>query len=217
MTQVNNIIIVTGGTLDEKILIRVLEQYEQPYIIGVDKGIDTLKKLDIQADLLIGDFDSASEDVRIYSRKQGNVIVLKPEKDYTDTHMAVLEALKQNPKEIILTGATGTRIDHVMANISVLKLCLEKGVKACIIDGNNRIRMIDKQCKIERKSMYGKYISCIPFSDRVTGINLIGFKYPLTDATMIKEDSIGISNELREEEGLIQIDTGYLLVMETKD
>lgn len=212
-----SIIIVTGGTLDEKILFQVLEQYNSPYIIGVDKGMDTLKKHDIHADLVLGDFDSASEDVRTYCQRQENVITLKPEKDYTDTHMAVLEALKRNPKEIILIGATGTRIDHIMANISVLKLCLEKSVKACIIDGNNRIRMIDKQCRIERKTMYGKYISCIPFSDIVTGINLIGFKYPLADATMIKEDSIGISNELREEEGLIQIDTGYLLVMETKD
>ena len=34
---------------------------------------------------------------------------------------------------------------------------------------------------------------------------------------MIKEYTIGISNELREEEGHIRVKEGYLLIMETKD
>lgn len=213
----DNIIIVTGGTIQDDLLLRVMNEYDGSYIIGVDKGIETLHRLGIDADLVLGDFDSASADIRIYYKNHPNIIVLQPEKDFTDTHVAVLEALKQNPSRVILVGATGTRIDHMLANINMLKLCLEKKVDAFIVDGNNRIRMIDKQCKIEKKTLYGKYISCIPFSDKVTGITLVGFKYPLTDATMIKEDSLGISNELREEEGLITIDTGYLLVMETKD
>lgn len=213
----DNIIIVTGGTIQDDLLLQVMNEYDGSYIIGVDKGIETLYRLGIDADLVLGDFDSASADIRIYYENHPNIIVLQPEKDFTDTHVAVLEALKQNPSRVILVGATGTRIDHMLANINMLKLCLEKKVDAFIVDGNNRIRMIDKQCKIEKKTLYGKYISCIPFSDKVTGITLVGFKYPLTDATMIKEDSLGISNELREEEGLITLDTGYLLVMETKD
>ncbi len=212
-----NIIIVTGGTIDKNVLSHIMESNPHSYILGVDKGMETLMEMRIEPNMVMGDFDSANPDILEYYRKKDNIILLEPEKDLTDTHAAILKALDMVPERIILVGATGNRVDHMMANIHILKLCLEKKVEAYIIDCNNRIRMIDKQCKITKKEQYGKYISCIPFSDKVTGVNLIGFKYPLTDATMIKADSLGISNELREEEGLISIDTGYLLVMETKD
>ena len=105
----------------------------------------------------------------------------------------------------------------MMGNFALLKLCLEQGIQATIIDEQNKITMIDKQMRINKKDQYGKYVSLIPFSDEVTGITLTGFSYGLSDATMIKADTIGISNEIREEEGFISIETGYLMVMETKD
>ena len=43
------------------------------------------------------------------------------------------------------------------------------------------------------------------------------FKYDVFDMTLTNDDTIGVSNELREEEGLISIKKGYLLVFETKD
>ena len=143
--------------------------------------------------------------------------MLNPIKDATDTHMAVLEAIKLNPKAITILGATGGRLDHMMGNLALLKLCVDKGIPACIIDQQNKITMIDKQLKISKCNQYGKYVSLIPFSDEVTGITLTGFAYGLSDATMIKADTIGISNEIREEEGFITIKSGYLMVMETKD
>ena len=48
-------------------------------------------------------------------------------------------------------------------------------------------------------------------------IYLSGFKYGLSNATITKDETIGISNELREEEGHIIVGKGYLLIMETKD
>ena len=215
--DIENILIVTGGNIDIKLLDAFIQDNHDLYIIGVDKGVCALHSLNISPDFVVGDFDSAGENVRLLYSDKDNALCLQPEKDYTDTHVALLEALKFKPKHIYMIGATGSRIDHVMANISLLKLALREGVEAYIIDGNNRIRMIDKYCRIESWEAYGKYISCIPFSDTVTGITLKGFKYPLDNATMIKDDSLGISNELREEEGHISIDSGYLLVMETKD
>ncbi len=217
MKNNDNILIVTGGRVELALLKEYLDNNKNSYVIGVDKGILALHSLGITPDLVVGDFDSAGEDIKNLYQHKENALCLQPEKDYTDTHVALVEAMKLKPKQIIFLGATGSRIDHMMANISLLKLALKEGVEAYIIDGNNRIRMIDKYCRIDARSAYGKYISCIPFSDTITGVTLIGFKYPLDNATMIKEDSIGISNELREEEGHISIDSGYLLVMETKD
>lgn len=217
MNENKNVLIVTGGNIDLELLERQIALEGSLYIIGVDRGIESLSKLNIKPDLVIGDFDSVSDGIGAIYANSPDAVILSPEKDLTDTHAAVLEALKLKPDKITMIGATGTRIDHMLGSIALLKLCLDSGVEAVIVDGNNKIRMIDKQLKIRRDNLYGKYISCIPFSDRVTGINLTGFKYNLKDASMIKEETIGISNELGEEEGHITVGTGYLLVMETKD
>ncbi|MGN0152029.1 MAG: thiamine diphosphokinase [Wujia sp.] len=216
-TEHDNIIIVTGGTVNPELLKKLLASHRDAYIVGVDKGLEALHGLAVEPDLVVGDFDSADDGIRaIYANSPG-AILLNTEKDLTDTHVAVLEAIKRLPKHIIIAGATGTRIDHMMGNLGLLKICLMHGIDAVIVDDNNRIRMIDRQLKIKKDRQYGRYISCIPFSDQVTGITIEGFKYDLQDATMIKEETIGISNELREEEGLITVGEGYLLVMETKD
>lgn len=215
--SIDNIIIVTGGNINLSFLDRELKESQNSYVIGVDKGLDSLHALHVRPNLVIGDFDSVDNGIRAIYAGSPDAIVLNPEKDYTDTHVAVLEALKRKPGRIKLLGATGTRLDHVMGNLALLKLCLLQGVEAVIVDEHNRIRMIDRQLRIRMDRQYGKYISCIPFSDRVEGLTISGFQYNLEGATIIKEETIGISNELREEEGLITLKTGYLLVMETKD
>ncbi len=212
-----NIIIVTGGNISLEFLDKEIRENKDSYIIGVDRGLDSLHSLQIHPNLVVGDFDSVDNGIRaIYAGSPG-AIVLNPKKDYTDTHVAVLEALKRKPARIRILGATGTRLDHVMGNLALLKLCLLQGVEAVIVDEHNRVRMIDRQFRIRKNLQYGKYISCIPFSDRVEGLTISGFQYNLEKATIIKEETIGISNELREEEGFITLEKGYLLVMETKD
>ncbi len=211
------ILIVTGGTIDLDFLSAYLKNNNPDYIIGVDGGLNSLNRLQIVPDLIIGDFDSLDNDIAIRYKEGFDVITLNPRKDYTDTHMACLEAIKLKPLSVDIIGATGTRIDHLSGNLGLLKLLLTEGIKGQILDINNKITMIDKHYKICKKNMFGKYISCIPFSDKVSGVSISGFEYDLEDATMIKEYTIGISNELREEEGHIRVKEGYLLIMETKD
>lgn len=212
-----NIIIISGGVCTDRLIIDTLAKADNSFVIGVDRGSEVLDKLGITPDMVIGDFDSVDSSIREKYTHNSNAIFLNPIKDATDTHMAVLEAIKLCPKTVTILGATGGRLDHMMGNFALLKLCLDEGIKCTIIDEQNKITMIDKQMRINKQEQYGKYVSLIPFSDEVTGISLTGFAYELSDATMIKADTIGISNEIREEEGFISIKTGYLMVMETKD
>ncbi len=213
--------IVTGGKVDRNLLQSMLSEHEDACIIGVDRGLDSLYAMNIIPGLAIGDFDSCSNDTRIKlqnnTKKYQDISVLNSHKDLTDTHVAILKAIEKKPDRIYIFGGTGSRIDHMMANINMLKLCLDEGIEAYLIDTCNRIRMIDKHCIIKKDEQYGNYVSCLPFSDTVKGVCLKGFEYPLYNAAMIKADSIGVSNEIREEEGHIIVGEGYLLVMETKD
>lgn len=213
----NKILIVTGGSVSEDLLSRHIHSGEYQYIIGVDKGLEALRALDVSPDLAVGDFDSADAGIRAMYENSSNAIVLNPEKDYTDTHVAVTSAMELKPEAITLIGATGSRIDHVLGNLALLKLCLLRGVKLVIEDEHNRIYMTDGKACIRKNDAYGKYVSLIPFSDKVTDINLKGFKYDLENADFVKEETLGVSNEIREEEGHISIGDGYLIILETKD
>ena len=226
-TESKYCLIVTGGSVDQNLLATVYEGAYgypvHPYVIGVGKGLEMLEQLDIEPDLIIGDFDSANDGIRAkYVTSPDAVVrekcvVLNPEKDFTDTHVAVLEAAKRGFTQALLLGATGTRLDHTLGNMGLLFTCKQEGIHAEILDLHNRISLIQKEKIVRAENLYGPYISLLPFSECVKGITLKGFKYNANDLSIRKGETIGLSNELREEEGHITIGDGYLFLMETKD
>jgi thiamine pyrophosphokinase len=60
----------------------------------------------------------------------------------------------------------------------------------------------------------GQTISIFPLSDMVQGIELEGFEYPLSGATMEIGAPYGISNRLQADRGVIAIGSGCLLVVQ---
>lgn len=210
-----DVLIVTGGSIDYDLLRSLMS--DKKYIVGVDKGLEALYELKIKPDFVIGDFDSANECIRAMYTNSPDAVFLNPMKDFTDTHAAINYVLERKPKSITIVGGTGTRLDHTIANIGMLFYCLKAGVDAYIVDKNNRIQMVDSKLFLSKKNIFGKYISCLPFTDTVKGVSLKGFVYDVDGIDMVKEDSIGVSNELREEEGQITVESGVLIVMETKD
>ena len=97
-------------------------------------------------DVILGDFDSVNPDTLEYfhDKEQIEVCMLNPEKDDTDTEYAIREAIRRGAMEIVVIGATGTRIDHVLGNISLLGIGLEEQIKISLVDEHNRIRMINQ-------------------------------------------------------------------------
>ena len=72
----------------------------------------------------------------------------------------------------------GTRLDHTIANVHILKEALENNIKAKIVNENNEIQLINKKTIIKKDDKY-KYISIIPLTTEVTGVSLKGMKYSL--------------------------------------
>ena len=115
-----------------------------------------------------------------------------------------------------MIGGTGTRLDHVMGNFGQLFYAHSKGVKAELVDANNRIRVLNHEDTISKKDQFGKYVSLIPIYE-ARGVTLTGFKYPLKDHTLVFEQSLAISNELEAEEGIISFSEGKLPLIESRD
>ena len=142
---------------------------------------------------------------------------LNPVKDDTDTEAALHLAFHKTQGDIVILGGTGTRLDHVMGNISILKQGIAQGRKVLLMDPYNRIQMVKSQLLIEKGEQFGKYVSVFPLDGRAEGVTLKGFFYPLDNATLESDSSLGVSNEITGEVGEIFVKSGLLLVIESRD
>lgn len=108
-------------------------------VVAVDGGLEAAKELDIIPDVIVGDFDTVHPEILAYYRKMEHIVweVHQPEKDDTDTELAIKRALAMNCSHITLLGATGGRLDHMVGNIHLLFPCLQKGTYAEIVDSQN--------------------------------------------------------------------------------
>lgn len=210
-------LIITGGKINKNFAKKYLKSNKYDIIIAVDKGLETIDYLKLQPQYVLGDFDSVNTKIlEKYKTQNIKIIKLNPEKDLTDTHSAIDLALEIKSTEITILGAIGTRLDHTMANIHILKQALDKNIKAKIVNEKNEIELIDKEIIIKKDDNY-KYVSIIPLTTNVTGITIEGMKYIINDYTLSIGDSLGVSNEQIDKEAKISIKTGILVVIKSKD
>ena len=210
-------VLICGGSLSAAFLSKVLEKYETPVVYAVDGGLTVADRAGIVPDYLVGDFDTAEEGLVEAYEKRCVTLRHVPEKDATDTELAVDDALKRGADEIVLLGATGSRMDHTMANIHMLYRIRQQGKLGCIVNENNRISLYDSSFSVKRERLFGTYVSFLPFFGNVTDVTLKGVKYPLAGAVLTAGNSLGISNEAIEETMEVSFSSGYLLMIEARD
>ncbi len=211
-------LIVCGGEIDGDFAEKLIMSSGFEVIIAADSGMDFLYEHKITPDIIVGDFDSVKNEALSYFKEKGmsDMRVLNPEKDDTDSECALQIALDHGADHIIIIGATGTRIDHVLGNISLLGKAMSEEKRAELLDTHNRIRMIDNELEIEKNKQYGKYVSIIPVCKN-NKITLEGFKYPLKDYTFEGFNTLGISNEIVDDIAKITVNEGQYIVIESKD
>lgn len=203
--------IVTGGEfINASLLFKYTKNAD--LLIGVDRGVEELLKSRITMDIAIGDFDSIENKELLQSDLVKEINKLNPIKDISDTHAAVEYAISKKPDKIYILNATGTRMDHTLSNISLLKEISEKGIDAFIVDSHNRIRFGNRNNVIKKEY---DYVSVIPLEEKIR-VSTIGFLYEVKDLELNYSQSRFLSNELKEEEATIEIE-GRALIIESRD
>jgi len=179
----NTTLIVTGGNINKQFLKIHLQNCNN--IIAVDNGLKVLHELNILPNYIVGDFDTIDDKILKQYEQNKNVQICKfpPEKDYTDTDLALNLAIKLESDNVYIIGAIGTRIDHTLGNIHALYQTLEKNINVKILDENNEIYLINKTTKINKTEK--KYISLIPLTSKVEGVTLKGFKYNVENEQLV--------------------------------
>lgn len=206
-------IIFTGGSYGEKNFYRhLLAAYPEAVVVAADSGAAFLDSLGVVPQVMLGDMDSMPGEVLKKYRALGVPEERHPtHKDETDTELAVTWCLGQGMTQIILCGATGSRIDHSYSNLFLLNRLLKLGVRARLVDPVNEVFLVEDRCVLKEK--VGTTVSVLAFTDEARGINLMGFEYPVKDGTMAHVlAGYGVSNVTVSPEAEISVAEGVLLV-----
>lgn len=211
--------IVAGGPIG---LIPQLGRYggEGVIWVGVDRGVFYLLNAGIKPAQAFGDFDSVTEEELSEIEKEvPELNKFKPEKDETDMELALDWALEKQPESISIFGATGGRLDHLMANVQLLVKPLENemAVPIEIVDDRNILYVKKPGCYTVERIDSLKYISFLPITPAVSGMTLENFKYPLKECHIPMGSTLCISNELIDDHGTFSFSEGILLVVRSND
>ena len=212
-------IIISGGAIEAPFALDFLEKKTADILIAVDRGLEFLYKHAVEPTHIVGDFDSIDPAVISYYKTEAKVPIreFNPVKYASDTEIAIRLAIGLGVNELWILGGTGTRLDHVMANIQSLKIAANANVKAYLLDSHNRISLLEKSSSFGKKEAFGPYFSLFPLGGRVEGLTIRGAKYSLTNHTLEPYDSLSVSNQFAEEEVLIEFYKGTIILMETRD
>lgn len=205
--------------MDAAFALQYLKQQKFDYYIASDSGMHFFREAGRIPNEILGDFDSADPAVLQQFRQHPQIMFhqYQPEKDATDTELALQLAIERGSSEIHILGGTGTRLDHVLGTVHLLGIAMEQNIPCYLVDANNRVRLIAGRTELEKAGQYGRFVSLIPLTTEVSGVTLTGFKYPLRDYTMDVFHSIGISNEIVEDWAVVDFTEGILILIESKD
>lgn len=207
--------IISGGKEPSKELL-MKELKDSSFIVCADSGANCLYKYHIEPNILLGDFDSINKEaLEYYKNNCHNVLKYPSEKDFTDTELALFEALKLNVNEVVFLGCTGTRLDHLFGNMGLLLRCIKKGIKSYIKDDNNTIFIIDKTSIL--KGEKGEMFSIQAYMNEVQNLSIEGAKYPLQNYNLKFGDPRTISNEFLDENVKISFEKGYVIIFKSID
>ena len=238
-------IIVSGGDIQSDFAPYFLKKNietagrENIRLIAADRGLEFFLDYLILPDVVIGDFDSLSEDGKNFLEMQNEdipyggmlewklqkgegkvveVVRLRPEKDDSDTQSAMNYAIQNGAKEIVILGVTGNRVDHLMANFGLLILAQKQDTEVALADRYNYMKLIPSGTILKKAEQFGKYVSFFPLGGDVTGLTLEGFKYPLDKYHLTTADSgLTVSNEISEEYAKVTYESGTLLMIMSRD
>lgn len=212
-----NILLVAGG--DPKLWPADIMVKPFDLFVGIDRGALFLLEENKEVALAVGDFDSLSKKEHdLVGQKAQEILSAIAEKDDTDTQLALASIFAKYPlAQVTLIGATGGRLDHLLANIWL-------GVEPRFTPFMQQITIRDnKNClsylpagKHRVKKIPGlKYLAYCCLTP-VSKLTLTKSKYTLDQVEVLQPTSYA-SNEFIGQEAEISFASGIVAVIQSRD
>jgi thiamine pyrophosphokinase len=187
---------------------------EGDLIIGADGGAAQAAARGLLPDVVIGDLDSLPGEDRAFLEAQGCRFVVHPwAKDETDLELALRFAAEQGPQEIVILGALGGRLDHLLANVLLLAMPQVEGVPVRIVGGDQEALLVQGGEIATIQGLVGDLVSLLPLGGDARGVTTTGLAWALARDTLRFGSSRGVSNEMTAARACIEVEEGYVLVV----
>ncbi|MCL1901729.1 MAG: thiamine diphosphokinase [Firmicutes bacterium] len=175
------------------------------FVVCADGAYTFAKQKKIKVDLIIGDFDSLSEE----ADKSVNVIKFNKDKDRTDGQLCLDYLIENKYNDIIFLGGGGFRDDHYRFNLNLMYRAFLQNVSCEFYTNYCTIYLVDK--KFSKSLPLNSVISLAPFFESAHIIYTKGLKYQIKDKTVYCKDTLTMSNIVIENKVEIVFD-GLVLI-----
>jgi thiamine pyrophosphokinase len=192
-------------------------------VLAADGGLARAHALGLEPALLVGDMDSLAPGLLAAAEAAGTpVLRASPDKDESDTELAVLEAIRRRARCVTVLGALGgPRVDHELANVWLLAHPGLAGVEVVLLDARSRVTLVSAPgpdgapvCRL-LPGPPGAVVSLLPLGGDVTGITTVGLRYPLRDEPLVTGPARGLSNVRVAADASVTVRRGRLLIVES--
>ncbi len=192
-------------------------------VVAADGGARHAEALGLAIDRWVGDGDSLGE-AGIEALEAAGVPLerARPDKDESDTELAVLAARRMGATQLTILGALGgPRLDHALANLGLLSMPeLESlGVRLVAVDA--RVRRLlgpgrdGEPARLDLAGRVGDLVSLLPIGAGAEGVTTHGLAYRLADEPLLAGRTRGLSNLREQPDAAVILRRGQLLVIET--
>ena len=141
---------------------KLLDLLKNSFVAVCDGAIYNLDKINIQPNIIVGDLDGISCELK---NKYIDKIIHIKEQNTNDLSKTFSYCLKLGFDTFVILGATGKREDHTVANISLLPKLARKCKSVVMKSDYGEFRVYLTPCKVE--SMKGQQISIFCFDKDV--------------------------------------------------
>ncbi|MGE5549235.1 MAG: thiamine diphosphokinase [Bacteroidota bacterium] len=202
-------VLVGGGEVDAGKLARMLQT--TPILIGADGGALAIERAGGAPHWVVGDGDSLGENDLLRLQAEGVRVRRYPhDKDQTDMEIALELAVELGADSAAIFGATGTRLDHTVTNLGMLRRAAMLGLRAAIFAPGHEIMLL-RPGRTRINGAAGQALSLIPLTPEVTGVATENLRFPLRGESLFLGGSRGVHNEFIGAEAAVTLVSGELL------
>lgn len=181
-------------------------------VVCADGGTYHALKLGRMPDVVIGDIDSLSDEVRSALTAWGTRFVLHGvRKDETDAELALRYCVERGTERILFIGALGGRLDHALANVLLLAAEEFRSVPIVLLDDRTKVTLCRNWCQLSGSP--GDIVSLLPWGGDVRGVWTEGLEYPLREETLSFGLARGVSNIMLGDAASVGLESGLLLIV----
>ena len=192
-------------------------------IIAADGGARHAASLGLAIDEWVGDGDSLGQDGVAELIAAGIPVDLAdPEKDESDTELALIAALRRSPTAITILGALGgPRTDHALANVTLLSMPALAEVDVRILAADARVRLLRAPSPgggpavLEVEGRVDDLVTLLPVGGDARGVTTDGLAYAIDGDILLDGRTRGLSNRRTTELAHVTLRSGRIIVVET--